>query len=111
MPPMLGRVGQVVGIEAAPVVGHIEGVVGVVTVQAQNSAPATRTPVVADAADAADADLTQSTHLSIADATKAAQTALDAAAEENQRVSVAVGAPSGDLDEKFAQAGVAAIGK
>ncbi|MGS2805854.1 hypothetical protein [Nocardia sp. MW-W600-9] len=78
------------------------------TVQAQNSDPATRTPVVADAADA---DLTQSTHLSIADATKAAQTALDAAAEENQRVSVAVGAPSGDLDEKFARAGVAAIGK
>ena len=63
------------------------GVVGVVTVQAQDQDPATRTPVVVNAADA---DLAQSTHLSIAAATKAAQTALDAAAKENQRVSVAV---------------------
>lgn len=62
-------------------------VVGVVTVQAQDQDPAARTPVVVDAADA---DLAQSTHLSIAAATKAAQTALDAAAKENQRVSVAV---------------------
>ncbi|MFD3743010.1 heme-binding protein [Nocardia sp. NPDC058633] len=63
------------------------GVVGVVTVQAQDQDPATRTPVVVDTADA---NLTRSTHLSITAATKAAQTALDAAAKENQRVSVAV---------------------
>ncbi|MCM1969384.1 heme-binding protein [Streptomyces sp. G1] len=140
--------------------------------------------------DAKNKNLTQSTHLSIDAATKAAQTALDAAKKENQRVTVAVvdrngntivtlrgdgagpqsydaaqrkaytavswnaptsvlagrlaqtptlkdipgtlflgggapvtaknapiagigvaGAPSGDLDEKFAQAGVAALNK
>lgn len=175
----------VVAGATAAVIGA--GVVGVVTVQAQNPDPATRTPVVADVADD---NLTQSTHLSIAAATEAAQAALDAAAKENQRVSVAVvdrngnvivtlrgdgagpqsydaaqqkaftavswnapttelgrrlesaprladidgtlflgggapvrsngapiaavgvaGAPSGDLDEKFAQAGVSAIGR
>ncbi|MFF2086022.1 heme-binding protein [Nocardia sp. NPDC058176] len=174
----------VVAGATAAVIGA--GVVGVVTVQAQNPDPATRTPVVASVADD---NLTQSTHLSIAAATEAAQAALDAAAKENQRVSVAVvdrngnvivtlrgdgagpqsydaaqqkaftavswnapttelgkrlesaprladidgtlflgggapvqadgapiagigvaGAPSGDLDEKFAQAGVAALG-
>ncbi|MFC4375056.1 heme-binding protein [Nocardia halotolerans] len=63
------------------------GVVGVVTVQAQDQDPATRTPVISNVADSA---LTQSTHLSVAAATDAARTVLDAAAKENQRVSVAV---------------------
>ncbi|MFC6011078.1 GlcG/HbpS family heme-binding protein [Nocardia lasii] len=63
------------------------GVVGVVSVQAQDQDPAARTPVVADTADA---NLSRSTHLTVAAATEAAQAALDAAAKENQRVSVAV---------------------
>ncbi|WP_407836874.1 heme-binding protein [Streptomyces sp. DSM 116496] len=155
--------------------------------QAQAQAPAAQ----ADAkTDAKNKNLTESTHLTIDAATKAAQTALDAAKKENQRVTVAVvdrngntivtlrgdgagpqsydaaqrkaytavswnaptsvlagrlaqtptlkdipgtlflgggapvtaknapvagigvaGAPSGDLDEKFAQAGVAALNK
>ncbi|MFD4635333.1 heme-binding protein [Streptomyces sp. NPDC058284] len=41
-------------------------------------------------ADAGDKNLTQSTHLTVAAATKAAQATLDAAKKENQRVSVAV---------------------
>uniref|UniRef100_UPI0034DF1C8D GlcG/HbpS family heme-binding protein n=1 Tax=Streptomyces flavofungini TaxID=68200 RepID=UPI0034DF1C8D len=41
-------------------------------------------------ADAGSKNLTQSTHLSVAAATKAAQATLDAAKKENQRVSVAV---------------------
>ncbi|GAA1534662.1 heme-binding protein [Streptomyces albidochromogenes] len=147
-------------------------------------------PAVAVQADAANKNLQQSTHLTVAAATEAAQAALDAAEDENQRVTVAVvdrngntvvtlrgdgagpqsyesaerkaytavswnaptselakrlaqapnlkdipgtlflgggapvqvkgapiagigvaGAPSGDLDEKFARAGVAALGK
>lgn len=147
-------------------------------------------PAVAVKADAANKNLLQSTHLTVAAATEAAQATLDAAAQENQRITVAVvdrngntivtlrgdgagpqsyesaerkaftavswnaptselvkrlaqapnlkdipgtlflgggapvqvkgapiagigvaGAPSGDLDEKFAQAGVAALGK
>ncbi|MCX4783516.1 GlcG/HbpS family heme-binding protein [Streptomyces sp. NBC_01264] len=160
------------------------------------SAAPVQTPAPAPAAqadaktDAKNKNLTQSTHLSIDAATKAARTALDAAKKENQRVTVAVvdrngntivtlrgdgagpqsyeaaqrkaytavswnaptsvlagrlaqtptlkdipgtlflgggapvtaknapiagigvaGAPSGDLDEKFAQAGVAALNK
>ncbi|MER5758575.1 heme-binding protein [Streptomyces sp. NPDC002082] len=55
--------------------------------QAQAPAPAAQ----ADAkTDAKNKNLTQSTHLSIDAATKAAQTALDAAKKENQRVTVAV---------------------
>ncbi|MBT2398458.1 heme-binding protein [Streptomyces sp. ISL-100] len=147
-------------------------------------------PAVAVQADTANKNLQQSTHLTIAAATEAAQATLDAAENENQRITVAVvdrngntivtlrgdgagpqsyesaerkaftavswnaptselakrlaqapnlkdipgtlflaggapvqvkgapiagigvaGAPSGDLDEKFAQAGVAALGK
>ncbi|MGW7196765.1 GlcG/HbpS family heme-binding protein [Streptomyces chryseus] len=147
-------------------------------------------PAVAVQADPANKNLQQSTHLTVAAATEAAQAALDAAEDENQRVTVAVvdrngntvvtlrgdgagpqsyesaerkaytavswnaptselakrlaqapnlkdipgtlflgggapvqvkgapiagigvaGAPSGDLDEKFARAGVAALGK
>ncbi|MFE0174268.1 heme-binding protein [Streptomyces sp. NPDC059002] len=41
-------------------------------------------------ADAGNKNLTQSTHLTVAAATKAAQATLDAAKKENQRVSVAV---------------------
>ena len=156
---------------------------------ANASAPAAA-PAAAVKADASDRNLQQSTHLTVAAATKAAQAALDAAKKENQRISVAVvdrngntlvtlrgdgagpqspesavkkaytavswnaptselvkrleqapnlkdipgtlflaggapvqakgapvagigvaGAPSGDLDEKFASAGVAALGK
>ncbi|MGW6564312.1 GlcG/HbpS family heme-binding protein [Streptomyces sp. NPDC054975] len=158
-------------------------------VSANASAPAAA-PAVAAKADASNENLQQTTHLTIEAATKAAQATLDAAEDENQRVSVAVvdrngntivtlrgdgagpqsyesaerkaftavswnaptsvlagrlaqapnlkdipgtlflaggapvtvkgapiagigvaGAPSGDLDEKFAQAGVAALNK
>ncbi|GAB0104996.1 heme-binding protein [Nocardia sp. JMUB6875] len=175
----------IIGGAAAAVVAA--GVIGVVSVNAQDPDPGTKTPVVADVANG---NLQQSTHLTIAAATKAAQAALDAAVKENQHVTVAVvdrdgntvvtlrgdgagpqsyqsaqqkaftavswnaptsqlvkrldgaphladipgtlflaggspvtakggapiagigvaGAPSGDLDEKFAQAGVAALG-
>ncbi|MFE2285249.1 heme-binding protein [Streptomyces sp. NPDC059443] len=160
---------------------------------AASAAPATAPAPAAQTeakADAKNKNLTQSTHLTVEAATKAAQTALDAAKKENQRVTVAVvdrngntivtlrgdgagpqsyeaaqrkaytavswnaptsvlagrlaqtptlrdipgtlflgggapvtsknapiagigvaGAPSGDLDEKFAQAGVAALNK
>ncbi|MGW5571320.1 GlcG/HbpS family heme-binding protein [Nocardia thailandica] len=63
------------------------GVVGVVTVQAQSPDPATRTNVVVNAADA---NVMQTSHLTVAAATRAAQAALAAAAGENQHVSVAV---------------------
>jgi uncharacterized protein GlcG (DUF336 family) len=56
-------------------------------------APRPHAPAAAPAAVTADApatNLTQSTHLTTAAATKAAQAALDAAKKENQRVSVAV---------------------
>ncbi|MEV6261147.1 heme-binding protein [Streptomyces sp. NPDC051784] len=56
---------------------------------ANASAPAAA-PAAAVKADAADRNLQQSTHLTAAAATKAAQAALDAAKKENQRVSVAV---------------------
>ncbi|MFB6836882.1 heme-binding protein, partial [Streptomyces sp. NPDC056361] len=54
-----------------------------------NAATPTAAPA-AVTADAANANTTQSTHLTIEAATKAAQAALDAAEKENQRVSVAV---------------------
>ncbi|NBE56139.1 GlcG/HbpS family heme-binding protein [Streptomyces boluensis] len=155
-----------------------------------NAATPAAAPTAVVKADAKNKNTTQSTHLTVEAATKAAQAALDAAKKENQRVSVAVvdrngntivtlrgdgagpqayesaekkaytavswnaptselvkrleqapnlkdipgtlflgggapvtakdapiagvgvaGAPSGDLDEKFAQAGVAALGK
>ncbi|MDX3327956.1 heme-binding protein [Streptomyces sp. ME02-6979-3A] len=56
---------------------------------ANASTPATA-PAAAVKADTADRYLQQSTHLTVAAATKAAQAALDAAKKENQRVSVAV---------------------
>ncbi|MGW7413154.1 GlcG/HbpS family heme-binding protein [Streptomyces sp. NPDC054863] len=158
-------------------------------VSANATAPAAETKAAVKA-DASNKNLQQSTHLTVAAATKAAEAALDAAKKENQRISVAVvdrngntlvtlrgdgagpqspesavkkgytavswnaptselvkrlaqtpnlkdipgtlflgggapvqakgapvagigvaGAPSGDLDEKFAQAGVAALAK
>ncbi|MFB7717997.1 heme-binding protein [Nocardia sp. NPDC056100] len=63
------------------------GVVGVVASNADSTEPGVKAPVVADASDA---NLLQTTHLTVAAATKAAQAALDAAKQENQRVSVAV---------------------
>ncbi|MFJ7194658.1 MULTISPECIES: heme-binding protein [unclassified Streptomyces] len=56
---------------------------------ASASAPAAA-PAAAVAADAANRNLQQTTHLTLAAATKAAQATLDAAKKENQRVSVAV---------------------
>ncbi|MFE7353107.1 heme-binding protein [Streptomyces sp. NPDC057543] len=47
-------------------------------------------PAAAVEADAANRNLQQTTHLTVAAATKAAQATLDAAQKENQRVSVAV---------------------
>ncbi|MFC8271429.1 heme-binding protein [Streptomyces sp. NPDC057271] len=172
---------------AATVAIAAAGTLGAVSANA--SAPAAA-PAVAAKADASNKNLQQTTHLTIEAATEAAQATLDAAEDENQRVTVAVvdrngntivtlrgdgagpqsyesaerkaftavswnaptselakrlaqapnlkdipgtlflgggvpvtvkgapiagigvaGAPSGDLDEKFAQAGVAALSK
>ena len=56
---------------------------------ANASAPAAA-PAAAIAADATNENLQQTTHLTVAAATEAAQATLDAAKKENQRVSVAV---------------------
>ncbi|WP_426405265.1 GlcG/HbpS family heme-binding protein [Streptomyces sp. R-07] len=58
------------------------------TVSANAAAPAAAPAAVM--ADAVDKNTTESTHLTIEAATKAAQATLDAAEKENQRVSVAV---------------------
>ncbi|MFI6089371.1 heme-binding protein [Streptomyces sp. NPDC051218] len=63
------------------------GTFGAVSASAEAPAAA---PQAAVAADAGNKNLTQSTHLNIDAATKAAQATLDAAEKENQRVSVAV---------------------
>ncbi|RLU80629.1 hypothetical protein CTZ27_34585 [Streptomyces griseocarneus] len=63
------------------------GAIGAVAANAAGPAADAKTTVKADAANR---NLTQSTHLTIAAATKAAQSALDAAAKEGQKVSVAV---------------------
>ncbi|MFD3997093.1 heme-binding protein, partial [Streptomyces sp. NPDC058583] len=73
------------GATAAAVVAA--GTFGAVSANA--SAPAAA-PAAVVRADAGDANLQQSTHLTIEAATKAAQATLDAAEKENQRVSVAV---------------------
>ncbi|MFA3839360.1 GlcG/HbpS family heme-binding protein [Streptomyces aureus] len=70
----------------AVLAGVVAGTFGAVSASA--SAPAAAPAAVT--ADAPDRNLTQSTHLTTAAATKAAQAALDAAKKENQRVSVAV---------------------
>ncbi|MEU1024732.1 heme-binding protein [Streptomyces sp. NPDC005904] len=64
------------------------GAVSANAVSASTGAPAAK-PAAATA-DAGDKNLTRSTHLTVAAATKAAQATLDAAKKENQRVSVAV---------------------
>ncbi|MEV0120676.1 heme-binding protein [Streptomyces sp. NPDC050703] len=63
------------------------GVFGAVSASAGTPDAAAKAAVTADAGDK---NLTRSTHLTVAAATKAAQAALDAAKKENQRVSVAV---------------------
>ena len=65
----------------------IAGTFGVVSANA--AAPAAA-PAAAVKADAANKNLTRSTHLTVEAATKAARATLDAAEKENQRVSVAV---------------------
>ncbi|MFF2329219.1 MULTISPECIES: heme-binding protein [unclassified Streptomyces] len=57
---------------------------------ANASTPAAAPAATAVKADAANRNLQQTTHLTVAAATRAAQAALDAAKKENQRVSVAV---------------------
>ncbi|WP_435852257.1 GlcG/HbpS family heme-binding protein [Streptomyces sparsogenes] len=67
------------------------GAVGVISAQAASPAAGTTPSGGATAGtDPADRNLTRSTHLTVAAATKAAQAGLDAAAEEGQKVSVAV---------------------
>ncbi|CAM5445716.1 Heme-binding protein OS=Streptomyces alboniger OX=132473 GN=CP975_15970 PE=4 SV=1 [Streptomyces alboniger] len=63
------------------------GTFGAVSASAGTPDAAARAAVTADAGNK---NLTQSTHLTVAAATKAAQATLDAAKKENQRVSVAV---------------------
>ncbi|MGW1408040.1 heme-binding protein, partial [Streptomyces sp. NPDC002403] len=59
------------------------GTFGAMSASASTPAAA---PAAAVKADAADANLQQTTHLTLAAATKAAQATLDAAKKENQRV-------------------------
>ncbi|OMI36578.1 GlcG/HbpS family heme-binding protein [Streptomyces sparsogenes] len=69
----------------------VVGAVGVISAQAASPAAGTTSSGGATAGtDPADRNLTRSTHLTVAAATKAAQAGLDAAAEEGQKVSVAV---------------------
>ncbi|UPZ26861.1 heme-binding protein [Streptomyces sp. LRE541] len=63
------------------------GGIGAYSASATTSAPATQTAVKADASNK---NLTQSTHLTVDAASRAAQAALDAARKDNQRVTVAV---------------------
>ncbi|MFJ1619827.1 heme-binding protein [Streptomyces sp. NPDC088190] len=63
------------------------GTFGAMSASASTPAAA---PAAVVKADAANRNLQQTTHLTLAAATKAAQAALDAAKKENQRVSVAV---------------------
>ncbi|MEU9318978.1 heme-binding protein [Streptomyces sp. NPDC048295] len=63
------------------------GTFGAMSASASTPAAA---PAAAVGADAANRNLQQTTHLTLAAATKAAQATLDAAKKENQRVSVAV---------------------
>ncbi|MFF4186925.1 heme-binding protein [Streptomyces sp. NPDC001691] len=64
------------------------GTFGVVSANA--ATPAAPAAPAASGAAVGDRDLTTTTHLTVGAATKAAQAALDAAAKENQKVSVAV---------------------
>ncbi|MGW7429005.1 GlcG/HbpS family heme-binding protein [Streptomyces sp. NPDC054861] len=66
------------------------GTFGAVSANASAPAAPAAAPAAAVKADAANKNLQQSTHLTIEAATKAAQATLDAAEDENQRVTVAV---------------------
>lgn len=69
------------------------GTVGAISAQAASPAAGTTSSggtTATAGTDAADRNLTRTTHLTVAAATKAAQASLDAAAEEGQKVSVAV---------------------
>ncbi|MGA5423894.1 GlcG/HbpS family heme-binding protein [Streptomyces lavendulocolor] len=81
--PMSLRARLLTGTVAAAALGA--GTFGAISANAAEPAPAP-----AAAAAAHPRDLTQSTHLTIDAATRAAQAALDAAESENQRVTVAV---------------------
>ncbi|MER7000210.1 heme-binding protein [Streptomyces sp. NPDC000410] len=85
MKKMSLRARVLTGAVAAAALGA--GTFGAVSANASAPAAAARTTVTADAANS---NLHQTTHLTIAAATKAAQAALDAAEGENQRVTVAV---------------------
>ncbi|TXS16765.1 heme-binding protein, partial [Streptomyces sp. wa22] len=85
MKKMSLRTRVLTGAVAAAALGA--GTFGAMSANASTPAAA---PAAAVKADAADRNLQQSTHLTVAAATKAAQAALDAAKKENQRVSVAV---------------------
>ncbi|QDQ12255.1 GlcG/HbpS family heme-binding protein [Streptomyces spectabilis] len=75
-------------LTAAAVLGAVgAGTFGAVSASADAPAAAAEAAVTADAGNR---DLTRSTHLTVAAATKAAQATLDAAKKENQRVTVAV---------------------
>ncbi|MEU2893913.1 GlcG/HbpS family heme-binding protein [Streptomyces albidoflavus] len=73
---------------SAVVVALGAGAFGAVSASA-DTAPAAK-PAAAQAADASGRNVTQTSHLTIAAATKAAQAALEAAGKEKQKVSVAV---------------------
>ena len=75
----------VIGAATAAVVAA--GTFGAVSASASAPAAGTKAAVTADASDR---NLQQSTHLTVAAATKAAQAALKAAEQENQRITVAV---------------------
>ncbi|HWU10006.1 MAG TPA: heme-binding protein [Streptomyces sp.] len=85
MKKMSLRTRVLTGAVAAAALGA--GTFGAMSANASTPAAA---PAAVVKADASDRNLQQSTHLTVAAATKAAQAALDAAKKENQRISVAV---------------------
>ncbi|MFI1312543.1 heme-binding protein [Streptomyces albidoflavus] len=75
---------------SAVVVALGAGVFGTVSASADTASAAKPAAAQAASADASGRNVTQTSHLTIAAATKAAQAALDAAGKEKQKVSVAV---------------------
>ncbi|WP_219092782.1 heme-binding protein [Streptomyces sp. JJ38] len=75
---------------AAAVLAGTFGAYGAVTASAAAPATAERTAVAVKSADAKDAHLRESTHLTVDAATRAAEATLKAAEKENQRITVAV---------------------
>ncbi|KLJ03975.1 heme-binding protein [Streptomyces albidoflavus] len=75
---------------SAVVVALGAGVFGTVSASADTAPAAKPAAAQAASADASGRNVTQTSHLTIAAATKAAQAALDAAGKEKQKVSVAV---------------------